>query len=388
MKTTMKERLALVIGALALSCPLARAQTSGNESAPAQPGAAVATPAGPMSPPLPGPATNPVGPPDPPPPVPLVTGCPDHPDPDVWSWDACKSWGHAEAGFEALVIRPYFQTNPGLSVETVTPASSQTVDLNFSYPYRINPKVWLGYVTDCGLGCRLSWWSFEQHANAVGVTQATTLPAGQELIINTPLEFAGSIPIVEGSGGAAATSSLRLNVWDVEATQVFHLGSCQVEGSAGIRYAHLAQNCDAFLYASEAAGSLTLTEKDGHNFDGFGPTWSVDMRRPVCYGLGLFANLRGSALFGRSHVGNVAAESIMAGTGQILATLGENADQLSFLVSAEAELGVDFTQELGHVCFFAQAGITAQLWLGAGSATSRQDDMTFFGYTLAVGITY
>jgi len=414
----MKTRLAILFAALALSCPVARAQTGGNMSS-AQLGSPVplqassasddapasrensgrlqqcsAPPALAPAPPPPAPPDNWLANPAPsldvPPPGPVATDGPDHPAAAHCLWgDGCGgSWGHVEAGIEALAIRPRFQTNAALEVTTSVAGASQSNQVNFVYPYTVNPRVWLGYVTDSGLGCRVGWWSFEQAANSVTVGLPTPPAGGKTISIHGFFDDEVFADADSTPTGAAATSDVRLNVLDFEAMQVFHAGSCQIAGSAGIRYAHLAQNYNAFLFDSFGTGDQ-LTEQVGQNFDGAGPTLSVEVCQPVCFGLGLFASLRGSALFGSSHLSNSlqskSAEEIVLAADP---TDSEVSDQLSFLCCAEAELGVDYTRKVGPVCLFVQTGITVQLWVAGGNATSREEDMTFFGYTVAAGITY
>ena len=97
---------------------------------------------------------------------------------------------------------------------------------------------------------------------------------------------------------------LQLDVWDFEADQALDFGYWTMLFSGGLRYAHLAQNYNAFLLASATnvnngnlfneSGGIT----SGHSFNGAGPTIALEvMRKLGDSGFALYAGARGAVLF-------------------------------------------------------------------------------------------
>jgi len=335
---------------------------------------------------------------------------PDHGAP--WAFGAgngeAGSGGHFEGGFEALIIRPYFESNPALTTRVFTNSTdfafqnSNSAQTNFDYPYTVNPRVWLGYVMDCGVGLRVGWWHFEQASTSQTLSQPTALPAGTTLSTSTPSLYGNNgLGIGTEIGGTtgtpytlAVTSDLTLDVWDLEATAVYHAGGCIVEGSAGIRYAHIAQSFGAFsaesnLTAAGTGQSGTLIAS--HNFNGAGPTLATEVRHALGdMGLGVYANARAAILFGDSYASGfdvVTTTTPGFATARTADTF--RSDHLGVIGVGECEIGVEYSRKIGDsASAFVRAGIDGQIWLGAGSATSQNGALGFFGYTVTLGVNY
>jgi hypothetical protein len=390
-------RKGFVLGsiALALGCGVAGAQTTYSPAAAAGPAAPVAL--------LPSAS------------APVYTAPADHGP----SWGLGhdvdgSSGGHLDAGFELLVIRPYFDSNQAATVSrstsnppTFTTTATTTEQLNFDYPYTANPRLWLGYVTDGGLGFRVSWWQFEQSSRTAALALSGGLPANTSVVVTSPLvlgNLSNTVFIPGTPAGAAApvgvpaaeaiTSSIRLQVWDFEATGSWHSGCFSAEGSAGVRYAHLSQNfASAATQANEAGigSSETSLLASGHNFNGAGPTLAAELRQHLGdSGLGLYAIGRGAVLFGNKHATGILATETIPAVGAVTTFSNQfHNDELGTIGVGEAELGVEYSLRMGNAAsLFVRAGIDGQLWIGAGNATSTTGNLGFFGYTFTVGVNY
>ncbi|HKI33385.1 MAG TPA: Lpg1974 family pore-forming outer membrane protein [Gemmataceae bacterium] len=330
--------------------------------------------------------------------------------------------GNPDGGFTAgaalLIVKPFFQTNPGLSATraSVSPAGTATTILtsasDFDYSYSASPKLWLGWVSESGLGARVSWWRFDQAAKqqllAFNTPVAAPLvgegAASQSFFSGNASAGAVTPPLAITVGplvGAAgetpatliATSNLKVDVWDVEATQDCALGSWCLQLSGGVRYAHIDQNYNAYsAQPSLPGGALSNALLTGHNYDGAGPTVAGQLRRELGKsGLALIANVRGSELYGSGR--QQATEQtvfVPAAGGPTLVTTSNGFHTHDGLLRiAEVELGVQYTQELGGARLFIQPALVGQSWSGsAGNASSQTGDLGFFGLELEIGVNF
>jgi hypothetical protein len=388
----MRKGFAIGSIALALGCGVAGAQTTYSPAEKAAPTAQLPSAA-----------------------APVMVAPADHGATWGWGHDVDGgSGGHLDAGFELLVIRPYFDSNPALNVSitktnppTFTSTAVTAEQTNFDYPYTANPRVWLGYVTDSGAGFRVSWWQFEQSSNAAILALNQGLPVGTSAAVTTstlggltstlfiPETPAGATAPVGVPAAVAVASDIRLQVWDFEATGTYRSGCLSVEGSAGVRYAHLFQNFAEFASQANLIGTGSLETNvllSGHNFNGAGPTLAAELRRSLGdSGLGLYASSRGAVLFGNKHATAILATETTPVAPAVATTFSSqfHSDSLSTIGVGEAEIGVEFSRKMGEgASLFVRAGIDGQIWIGAGNATSETGNLGFFGYTFTVGVNY
>jgi hypothetical protein len=344
-------------------------------------------------------------------------------------WSACFVAG---AGF--YLVEPHFNTNPGFSVSRtqlgqVTSSSGNSISAShtdFDYDLDFAPQVWLGFVTDRGLGVRARWWRFDHSANmsilngdTTGiVTIASETPLGIGLPAASSLFGPGGesdIPAgISGTGLNAGhfafSTDLRLDVWDAEATQNLHSGPWCFLFSGGARYAHLSQDYQAFqsgttgqqvhvntsqlILSSATLTGNTATLLSGHNFDGVGPTVATEVRRSLGRsGLSLYADARVSVLFGSSKQRvDLAAiqtvESPVVSTVELRASSEANTASDKVLPVGELDVGVEWSSQLGPVHPLIQAALSGQSWFGAGSATSQSGNLGFLGLSLIAGARY
>jgi hypothetical protein len=228
--------------------------------------------------------------------------------------------GHLMAGAGLYILKPYFQNNPAffmqISGPLVPPSSgiSAITALNqHDFPWGLDaaPLAWVGYVSEGGFGVRARWWLFDQRSatSAVSDPNTTIVSASPAGLSTTTSPTLGRV-IFEPSE-MFLNSNLKLNVWDFEATRETVVGRWMLLASAGFRYAHLSQDYNAFqpfltFHFSfpepvEETSHLVDLLSAGHNFNGAGPNVALEAKRPMGNsGFSLFANLRGTMLFGQS----------------------------------------------------------------------------------------
>jgi len=368
-------------------------------------------------------ADPPVPPPDP---VPVAVGAPMPSSPrpaqpasdagPVLHFDdaAADPWiepdGHFVAGAGVYLIKPFFDSNPAFHTST-TAASGSGLHLtsatatqyqDFDYDLGAAPLIWVGYVGGDGLGVRGRWWTFDQGSrfNAVnddssGATVITSA-APQGLSIHSPGTALG---LALAPDTLAFNSNLRLNVWDLEATQDLHLGCWGLTLSGGARYVHMSQDYNAFranpggtaptVFISEDAESV----QSGHNFNGAGPTVSLEARRALGdTGLVLYGLTRGSLLFG-SGKQQTALTREVTGTSRgtpfdLLVTSDSVASRDDFVPIIELEVGAEYGMDFGRCHPFIRTGLVGQTWFGAGNATNVTGNFGFLGLSATAGANF
>jgi hypothetical protein len=255
--------------------------------------------------------------------------------------------------------------------------------------------VWLGYVTDSGLGARVRWWRFDQNVQACAVNDgATTItsaaPRGIDVVSEPhfPIAFfmAGTNTFFLRDPGAvgekmALASNLKLDVWDFEATQEAEAGRWWLLFSAGARYAHLSQNYDATVIFHDF-GPESDALRSGHNFSGAGPTLALEARRPIGNTrFAVFGNVRGSLLFGEAtqRVYLLHTYQWVFGTTTALSQSRWNHD--TFLPVGEMELGAEYSQTFGWLGWFhpfIRTGRWPNLGLAPAALPTREATSAFW----------
>jgi len=302
--------------------------------------------------------------------------------------------GHFIAGAGLYIVKPYFQNNPAFTSQSFISGNgaffipSQQHD--FDWGLNAAPVAWLGYASDCGWGLRAHWWLFDQKSSTSAVNDQNTA------ILSAPVN-GSMIDLTELAGSSQqvfVNSNLKLDSWDFEVTRETEVGHWGLLFSAGLRYAHLSQNYNAFTQSTINFGetSTLLTVSSGHNFNGAGPTIALEAKRPIGNsGLSFFANLRGAMIFGESKQ-QAAQARIVNGINfaparfNLLADFSSSHD--SVLPVAEMEMGAEFSRRWGNVYPFIRTGLVAQTWFDAGSASSLDGNIGFLGLSITGGLNY
>jgi hypothetical protein len=324
------------------------------------------------------------------------------------SWDNGCGCAHGGliGGVGLYVIEPYFSTNRAFVTEKGFggggPAMEQETGID--HHMQASPEVWLGYISDSGLGGRLRWWYFREDSsqffspsNDISAASADPLGVGA-LHIPVGPPFSGLAQTLN------VTSKLELQVWDLEALQAAQLGGFDLLFSGGVRLAHIDQQYDAYLGIHVPAGplgppfpvQLTNGILSGHSFTGAGPLASLEARRPLGNsGFALYGLARGSVLIGSGRQTVTAAEfASPASLGGPVVSAVNSQHQDPVIPVGEFEVGAEFGRTVGRARLFGQLGFVGQMWWGAGNAsntdtvTSNVQNLGFFGLAVRAGINY
>jgi hypothetical protein len=316
--------------------------------------------------------------------------------------------GHFIAGAGVYIVKPYFQNNPAFFSQTSTTTSgpgtfsfeTSTTQHDFCWCLNTTPVVWLGYVSECGLGVRTRWWLFDQESGgSIGLDPNTTLisaaPGGLAIASPRP-PVAYTVALSPSSTPMFLGSNLKLNVWDFEAIKETELGHWGLLFAAGVRYAHLSQDYRAFEVSNPPPftfpPSIGFREvnhlSSGHNFNGAGPTLAIEAKRPIGNSrFSLFGNLRGAMLFGDSKL-QVTRVIQTGALEQNVATATFQSAHDTVLPVAELEMGVEYSRTWGRIRPFLRTGLVAQTWFDAGSATKLDGNLGFLGLSVTAGLNY
>lgn len=341
------------------------------------------------------------------------------------------------AGF--YLLQPYFQNNPAYTIftQTTTDAvldptnpitqtvaeSARRVDVN--HHMVVAPLFWLGYLNEDGFGARVRGWGFQE-----GTSQTVSLPpfsgvfrvggrGGQTVVVAsgtlatvssaTPLGLQAFGDTLSAQHGPEATTlnvttKLLVQVGELELLQRFRSANWSILMAGGARYVRLNQTYNAYDAQSTSAAELR-TLSSSYNFDGLGPTVSVELRRPIAdSGLTVFGQFRGSVVFG-------AADQNAVFFGQELRNDDPNPQfatehRTRAIPIVDFELGMEYGRAVGRTWLFGQMAVVGQEWFNAGSASRStmlnpattlrpvlggaplDSNIAFLGLTFRVGLNY
>jgi hypothetical protein len=310
------------------------------------------------------------------PPVYLGNGCCGTAGCDTGCCNSCcdrRGGVIADVGF--MILTPKFSENQAFVHARSDDAANQTLPFeahqqDFSYHAQFVPQISLGYIGCNGFGFRVNWWSFAMGTKEIGVSDANN-----EFIAASPLQIQElqdlTVEAEEGSGDTLfATTALRMHVWDFEAVAEFGCCPWSFLASAGVRYAHISQDYNAAVIT--ATGATNTFILSGQNFNGAGPTISLEARRALGNsGLYLYSKGRGSVLFGTSK------QSATIGTGTAGAEFFASSRSNSVLPEGELELGAGFRRHTCRGDIFLEAGVVGQVWCNVGSAAESSGNANF-----------
>lgn len=298
--------------------------------------------------------------------------------------ECCRSGGWV-GGVGAYVIKPHWTTNPAFATSLTSGGATIDSQTDFAYSYYASPLVWLGYVGENGFGVRTRFWLFDQSATTTFTNDGTAT-----FISAAPLNYLNS----SSTAGDVLTftSGLDVDVFDFEVTRTFE--SCGFSGqiSAGGRYTRIEQT---YLQVEAPLSGLNDVVDSIHEFDGFGPSIGAEVRRSIMgSGVSLYANGRGSILFGKS---SQQATNI---NNNVITNFGTYANW-DVVPTLETDLGILWQQDSGRGRLFVDAGVVGMAFFGAGNAANNQllinstDDQAdksatlgFFGFKCAAGMSY
>ena len=299
--------------------------------------------------------------------------------------ECCCPRGGWVGGAGVYVIKPHWTTNPAFAATVTNGAVNIDSQSDFPYSYYATPLLWFGYIGENGLGARTRFWLFDQSS-----TLTRTNDGNVTYISAAPLNYLNS----SSTAGDVLTfnSGLKVNVVDLELTQTFQVGSVRGQLSAGGRYTHIQQT---YHHVESPLTALDDIVDSSQSFNCFGPSIGGEIRRSILNsGLSLYANGRGSILFGRS---SQQATNI---NNNVVTNIGAYANW-DVMPTLETELGMLWERDTSRGRLFLDAGLVGIAFFGAGNAANNQillnstDDqadknatLAYFGFKFAAGMSY
>lgn len=331
---------------------------------------------------------------------------------DNGAWFHQGSWCQEEehhggwsAGAGFLLMKPYFASNPAYSTRTgIATASPQETTTDFSWIYEPAMAFWLGWSSECGLGIRARYFSFQQDSNtfntslnsAQGTTMAILPPSSLSNLAGSKGNFASpGIILGFGFGQDLLTfgSSLDISAVDVEAT--WDLSSCHwgLQLAGGARYLFMGQSYQGVLVNHFANASETQFLSSAHSFNGAGPTAAFQGTYHVGHtGLALFGNVRGSLLLGTARQSAsfnqvVTDPNKLVGGSQML-NPNTFSSRDTIMPVAEVEVGLQYSRTVGRCAPFFRASALNQTYFDAGNASQSTGNLSLFGVQFSLGVNY
>jgi hypothetical protein len=290
------------------------------------------------------------------------------------------------AGAAFYYIKPVWSANPAFvttPIDSLTPA----LQTDFDYGYSFSPAIWLGYGSEDGLGARVRWFRFDQNENF------SLLNDGSLFVLSaTPLGLANAS--TTAGDELFFGSGLKIETWDFEVTNSCCGDRWTVLASGGVRYAHIRQRYLTVEIPEEDPGAIDVVASS-HSFNGLGPTIAVEARRKIGVGLAVYANARGSLLWGD---GGQNVLEILNGDEDNPNEALTNRDL--FVSNGELEVGGEFSRQRNGRRAFVRAGFVAQGWFGVGNSANVGDlgalpgtldnnsDLGLVGLAVSAGVSY
>lgn len=291
--------------------------------------------------------------------------------------------GRFFTGVELTFVKPRYESNVAFTT-TETNASGDDVisDTEFDYDLEVTPRVFVGWRRPQGVGFRATWWQFDN-----GASEAQTNPPANGLgLISHPafgtVDLSSSVP----TDVFNATSGLNAYAIDLEFLHEANHGCWEVGVGGGVRYAAAEQSYSAALRNSTNVlrGQIDYDQ----SIEGFGPTISLSAMRPVNRRASLFAKARGSVLFGDGDSRLSAGEDLDLTSAFTTVRTTSRDDVLSI---GEIQFGARWQGvRLGRGGWrpYLTAALEGQVWNGAGTATSEDGTLGFFGFATTFGFDW
>jgi hypothetical protein len=318
--------------------------------------------------------------------------------------NGCGTSGGIMAGASLYFLRSHINNNTVFTtttgIGTPTPVVTST---DFDWNYHIAPAGWLGWSGPNGVGLRGRYFHFDHNSEgarisldpATAVTATIQPPAGLSPVLGTPPRGFQSPGILlqdaRGIDNLAFSSELKIQTIDGEATYLHEGGRFWALLSAGGRYLQMNQGYHGVLVniIDEANSEISFLES-GQNFYGAGPTLSGQAAwRIGNSGLAVFGSARGSFLVGSSRQNTAFSERIVDSFSGNQTNLAITQSRVhSTLPIIELEGGLEYARAVGRTRMFVRAAAVDHVYFDAGSASSRDGNLSLFGGQISVGFGY
>ena len=145
--------------------------------------------------------------------------------------------------------------------------------------------------------------------------------------------------------------------------------------------------------ANGNAVQLDLVDTSSESrFEGWGPTISFELMQPVGCDFSIYANVRGSFLWGietLTQSSQTQNRFTTAGVSTFTNTSIANAATDRRVASiGEGELGVQYGRRVGTCYMFTRVGLVVQRWWQVGNPVGINGNVEFVGGTVTFGVTY
>jgi Legionella pneumophila major outer membrane protein precursor len=324
---------------------------------------------------------------------------------------ACQSSPSVTAGTDLLYLKPYISGNSAFAVITAPPVAGPIVTGSgetepFDWQHTRAHRIWIGVGEPSGWGVRTQCFVFDDASDTRHVT-LTSAEIATRQVMAPPV--GPTIPDVTGFGGPSAVlgraglgedrltfrSDLRIVAAELEATFTYGTDDWTVRFSGGGRYLQIRHGYRAEL---ENAGELGTSETQdltlGREFTGYGPTLALFARHRIGHSvLSAYASARGSLVVGTLDEQAAFARSVndpdlLAGVGTRQTRTNAVASTDHTIPVAEIEMGLECAGALGRMRLFGRAGVVAQTYFNAGSATGSTGSLTLVGALVTVGFGF
>jgi Legionella pneumophila major outer membrane protein precursor len=305
------------------------------------------------------------------------------------------------AGTDLLYVRPYISVNTAFTVVSGT-TESEPFDWHHTRAHRI----WIGCAEPTGWGVRAQGFVFDDASDNRHVTltsaeiatrQVTTPPFGP--VIPGVTDFGGPSAVLARSGlgedRLTFRSDLRIVAAEVEATFACGTDDWTVCLSGGGRYLQVRHGYRPEL---ENAGRLGTSETQnltlGREFTGYGPTLALFARHRIGDSvLSAYASARGSVVVGTLDEQAAFARSVndpdlLAGVGTRQTRTNATSTSDHTIPVVELEIGLECGGALGRMRLFGRAGVVAQTYFNAGSATNSSGSLSLVGGAITIGFGF
>ena len=285
----------------------------------------------------------------------------------------CLHYGW-DFGVEVAYLKPHFA--PGgpasVDVEAAVNAISDYVEIDLDgpeYDYEASPRIWIGYMGCQDWGWRVRYWNFDHTSELL---DASVEDLFGDLIRQTGIE------------------SLSIDVVDLEF--LFQGSWCNwgLLGSAGARYAKLQRYAEERFFDPDPQ-PIDFVDLDDLQFEGYGPTLSLEARRCVWCGITPFVTVRTSLLAGQFGGRELSGEDF----GDFLGfTTTEIDEEFNTLWVNEIQVGAEWARCTRYGQLYVRAALEGQNWVRAAAildstSSGRAEnfgDLTLVGGTFSIGL--
>jgi hypothetical protein len=280
------------------------------------------------------------------------------------------AWGQGEGGIsfstcsgfiggaDMLVLRPYVGDPREIRIARQDESATYSLGEN---DYQLSPRLWLGYVSECGLGARLRWWDFDHRLD--GETGEIT---DEDFELWT-------------------VGRLDMYTVDAEVMQQMDVGLWKANVGGGLRVAGTGRRLD--LGVTDLVDAEYTEASLSDRYDGVGPTIFAELRRPLGgSGFALVANARGSVLFGSRKLEAASSQDVEL---PFISASNLREEHDSVVSIGELEMGAEWARELQNGSrAFVNLLWEGQIWSGTGGLTNVvNNDIGLMGFSVGVGFT-